>query len=599
MVKLTDDQVNAKILFMNQYMGALNAATGSTLDSNANFSVKNIATLSSEMFKDFTIQINRKLIQQRIEKRFTKKLAKQYIRDIEDKYIYVHDESSLNVYCVAISMYPFLENGLKGLGGESGAPKHLESFCGSFGNLIFAISSQFAGAVATPEMLLCFDHFARQDFGDNYLETHADHIAQKLQHIVYVLNQPAAARGFQSVFFNLSTFDKYFFDGLFSNFVFPNGDKPKWETLNKLQKFFHTWFRKEREKALLTFPVVTHSFLTDEKDVLDKEWKEFIADEMSKGGEFFIYTSQSVDSLSSCCRLRSTLDLKEFSYSMGGGGVMTGSKNVITINVNRVTQEGVDFDALLERIYKYQIAFNDLFTDYFEKGMLSVYTSKFIDLKKQYLTIGVNGVVEAAEFLGYEISNNEKYKDWLKSFLSNIKNKNKSASEKYGEKFNTEFVPGENLGVKNAKWDKADGLVVKRDTYNSYMYIVEDETTSLFDKMEIHGGDILHNLDGGSALHFNNNERLTKIQYLKIIEALVKTGCEYFCENVPKTICKSCGYIFANNRDSCVKCGSNDIEKATRIIGYLKKITDFSMDRQTEASKRHYHKNTISSKIDA
>ena len=592
MIKLTDDQINAKINFINQYINSQNAASGSTLDSNANVSTKNIATLTAELFKDFTIQINRKLIQSKIESRFNKKMSRQYIRDIEDHLIYVHDESSIMPYCVAISMYPFLTDGLRLLGGESDKPKHLESFCGSFGNLIFAISSQFAGAVATPEFFIVFDYYARKDYGDNYLETHSDLISQKFQHIVYVLNQPAAARGYQSVFFNISTFDKYFFEGLFSSFCFPDGDTPKWETVNKLQKFFHKWFRKEREKVLLTFPVVTHSFLTDEKDILDKEWKDFIAEEMSLGGEFFIYTSKSVDSLSSCCRLKNSIDTTEFNYSLGGGGgVMTGSKNVITLNINRIVQEGVDLDLLIDRVHKYQVAFNDLYQEYFEKGILSIYKAGFIDLKKQFLTIGINGVVEAAEFLGYEISNNENYKNWLKDFLLKFKTKNKIASEKYDLKFNTEFVPAENLGVKNAKWDLASGLISKRDAYNSYMYIVEDDSLSLFDKMELHGGEIIDNLDGGSALHFNNNERLDKKQYILILEALVRTGCNYFCENVPKTICNSCGYIHPNNRDTCMTCGSQDVEKATRVIGYLKRIKDFSVDRQKEASHRVYHQN--------
>lgn len=589
MVKLTDEQVNAKMQFIQQYITSPNAASGSTLDANANVSTKNIATLSSELYKDFTIQINRKIIQNKIEKLFNKKLSRQYIRDLEDHLIYTHDETSLNPYCVAISMYPFLVNGLKSLGGESDKPNHLESFCGSFGNLIFAISSQFAGAVATPEFFICFDYFARKDYGDNYLESHKDLISQKLQHIVYVLNQPAAARGYQSVFWNVSTFDQHFYEGLFGKFCFPDGSSAKWETVNKLQKFFHSWFRKEREKELLTFPVVTHSFLTDGKDIIDTEWKDFVAEEMSLGGEFFIYSSDSVDSLSSCCRLRNVIDKNEFSYSLGAGGVMTGSKNVITININRVTQEGHQLEVVLDRVHKYQVAFDSFYHDMYDANMLTVYNAGFIDLKKQFLTVGVNGVVEAAEYLGYIISNNVEYKSWLKNLLLTFKDKNKIASEKYKVKFNTEFVPAENLGVKNAKWDRADGLVVKRNVYNSYMYIVEDDSLSVFDKMEIHGGEIINSLDGGSSLHDNEFERRTKEQYLIILKALAETGCNYYCENVPKTLCNSCGYKHPNNTTSCPKCGSNDVDKATRVIGYLKRVKNFSLDRQLEESTRHYH----------
>jgi ribonucleoside-triphosphate reductase len=590
MVRLSDDQIKAKVKFIETYMGTGNAATSSKLDANANVTVKNIATLSAELFKDFTIQVNRALITEKLKLMYGPKFAKNYTRDIDDHNIYVHDESSLMPYCTSISMYPFLLNGLKDLGGESGPPTHLDSYCGAFTNLVFAVTSQFAGAVATTEFLMCFDHFAAKDYGDNYLETNRKFIEQKLQHVVYVLNQPAAARSYQSPFWNISTFDKSFFEGLFGEFMFPDGSHPNWETFNKLQKFFHSWFREERKKSILTFPVVTHSSLTNGEDWVDLDWKDFVASEMSKGGEFFIYTSDTVASLSSCCRLRSAISENEFSYSLGAGGVMTGSKNVITINVNRIIQDGINIETILDRVHKYQTAFDKLYSEYFEHDMLTIYSAGFINLKKQFLTIGVNGVVEAAEYLGYTISDNEEYKNWLKTFLSTIKESNKKASAKYDVKFNTEFVPAENLGVKNASWDKADGLVVPRDCYNSYMYLVEDSNTSVFEKMRLHGGEILDNLDGGSAVHQNNNERLTIAQYKIILKELAVTGSNYFCENVPKTICNACGYVHPNNVDHCIKCESKDVDYAVRIIGYLKRIKNFSEDRQKEAAKRFYNK---------
>ena len=38
----------------------------------------------------------------------------------------------------------------------------------------------------------------------------------------------------------------------------------------------------------------------------------------------------------------------------------------------------------------------------------------------------------------------------------------------------------------------------------------------------------------------------------------------------------------------CPKCGSKNIDYATRIIGYLKRISNFSEARQKEAAKRFY-----------
>lgn len=591
MVRLSKEQLAQKKKWVDNYRQAKTAAEGATLDQNANVTQKTAVTLQAEINKDINIQVNRELIKDRIEKRFSKELAEQYTKDLESHLIYTHDETSLLPYCISLSMYPFLLDGMGAFGGEnaSDAPTHLRSFCGSYVNLIQYVASNFAGAVATTEFLMYFDYFARKDFGDNYVETHTDIITQELQGVIYLLNQDTSARGGQCVFSNIATFDKYFFEGIFGDFLFPDLTPPKWETLDKLQKFWHQWFRGERTKKLLTFPVVTHCAIANEEgtDWKDTESADFIAEEMEKGGEFFIYTSDTADSLASCCRLKNEISENDFSYSLGAGGVATGSKNVITININRMTQTGVKLEDIVSRVHKYQVAFNDHFQDWVEDGLLPVYTSGMISLDKQFSTVGINGVVESAEFLGYTISDNKEYTDYLKNLLGTIKKLNKEASKEYKCKINTEFVPAENLGKKNALWDAKDGLKVNRDVYNSYMYIVEDNLP-LIDKLNLHGGDILANLDGGSAVHWNNNERLKASQYRKILTSLITTGSNYFCENVKKTCCNECGTITANTYDKCPKCGSTNIDYATRVIGYLKRIKNFSDARQQEEHNRTY-----------
>ena len=197
MTRLTPKQLAIKEQFIENYINASNAATGSTFDANANVQDKNVATLYAETNKDINIQIKRSLISKKIEELFGQELADQFNQELEDHVIYCHDETSFCLpYCVAISMYPYLTQGLRSIiRGVSKAPKHLSSYNGGFINLIFACSSQFAGAVATVEYLTHFDYFARKDYGDNYLETHKSIITQELQSVVYALNQPASARG--------------------------------------------------------------------------------------------------------------------------------------------------------------------------------------------------------------------------------------------------------------------------------------------------------------------------------------------------------------------------------------------------------------------
>lgn len=590
MIRLSPAQLDGKLQFMRDYIAAHNAADGSTMDANANVTQKNIATMESELLKDFLIQINREQVQRKIAELFGEDCAAEYIRQIEAHEIYVHDETSLKPYCVSVTLYPFLRDGLTKLGGESRAPQHLASFCGSFINLVFAISAQFAGAVATVEFLTYFDHFARRDFGADYLNTHREDIENHLQHVVYSLNQPAAARGYQSVFWNISVYDQYYFDAMFGDFVFPDFSTPDWESVAKLQRFFLQWFNRERKKAILTFPVVTAAMLTEQGRCKDRAFAEELAQEMADGNSFFIYLSDNPDSLASCCRLRNEITDRTFSYTLGAGGVATGSINVITLNMNRLEQDGRDLAQEVRKIHQYQLAYRKLMEDYLAAGMLPVYNAGFISLDKQFLTIGINGMAEAAESQGITVGYHPDYIAFVQKRLKTIFELNKHAAQQYGVRFNTEFVPAENLGVKNAKWDKADGYKVPRDCYNSYFYVVEDERINALDKFLLHGRELIDWLDGGSALHLNLDEHLNTSGYLSLFDIAAKTGCNYFCINVRITICNTCHHIDKRTLHACPECGSTDIDYGTRVIGYLKRVSAFSHGRRQEHALRHYHR---------
>lgn len=594
--------------FINKYKKATNASTGSEVDANANVENKNIATMQGELPKRDLIGTNRLLMWNKISDMFGEEMADEYIRQLESHEIYKHDETSVMPYCVSITMYPFLYEGLQSIGGLSDAPKHLDSFCGSFINLVFAIASQFAGAVSTPEFLTYLDYYIRQEYGDDYYQ-HPEKlvtsgktpksidniITEKFGQVVYSINQPAAARGYQAVFWNIAYFDKNYFDGIFHDFMFPDDTEPQWESVSWLQKRFMKWFNAERLRKPLTFPVETMNLLDDGSGYVDTEWFNFTAEMYAEGHSFFTYRSSSVDSLASCCRLRNELQDNTFSFTLGAGGVSTGSKGVITININRLVQnavkEGKDIsEAVSEQVKKvhcYLKAFNDIMRDNFESNLLPVYDAGYISLDKQFLTVGINGFVEGAEFLGIPITANEKYFEYGEKILKPIYDLNKA--EKTDElMFNTEFVPAENLGVKNSKWDKEDGYFVPRECYNSYFYIVEDEGTNLVDKFILHGEKLTKYLDGGSALHANLNEHLSKEQYKILMIDAIKTGCSYFTFNIPNTICNHCGHISKHRMSHCEACGSDNIDYLTRVIGYLKRVSAFSEARQREAAKRYY-----------
>lgn len=648
-----DIDLRKKRDFIKDYIAASNAATGSKFDSNANVTRKNIVTLGNELYKENNIKQNRYIMCDKIKTLYGRALADQYLKDLNSHVLYKHDESGTPgfPYCVAITMYPFLVSGLKELGGVSIAPTDLKSFCGEFINLVYSISSQFMGAVATPEFLMYLDYFIRKDYGDDYID-HLDEVVELnvkkrtlvkvidnyFQQVVHSMNMPAGNRGYQTVFWNISYFDKNYFQGVFGEFRFPDGSAPKWETLDWLQRHFMNWFNEERRNYLLTFPVETMALLTDGGDgYSDEAYADFTSEMWSKGHSFFCYISNSPDSLSSCCRLRNSLkDLEDkedashnhttHQYSMGTASVATGSKSVMTINLNRLIQDAVrryfrerrgvslpegkplsssshfydkedlynnyiakSLTEMTERVHKYQIAFNEIIKDFYKADMLDVYNAGFIDMKKQYLTVGVNGLTEAAEFLGLEISPNPTYGEFVNKVLEtiNISNRRDRTSEAM---FNTEFVPAENLAAKNYKWDSKDGYFVssKHNLYSSYFYNPEDDMVSIIDKFKLHGEDYVKYLDGGSALHMNLQEHLSKEQYRQLLKVAAHYGTNYFTFNVRNTICNDCGYISKDTLTKCPKCGSENVDYLTRVIGYLKRVSSFAEPRQIEAKHRFY-----------
>lgn len=615
--------LDKKLKFIDDYYKAANPASGSKYDSNSNVATKNLASLSCEVIKKDIIDLNRAITTKYIEQISDEGLAQQYLKDIDSHIIYRHDETSILPYCCSISLYPFLLNGLKGLGGSSDIPQHANSFIGGIINLVFLVSSQFAGAVAIPEFLTYFDHFLRKDYGDDY-QDYLDHnfgtiggnpitlrhmIEDWFQQFIYSINQPAGARNYQSPFVNIAYFDKYYFESIFKDFVFPDGDIPNWESTKKLEKMFMLWFNEERTKAPITFPVETANILVEDGKYKDEDMADFFAEMWSKGHSFFMYQSDSVDSLSSCCRLRNGVEENVFSYTLGAGGIETGSKCVITLNLNRIVQDWYNQGMLMpleeyitkitNRVHIYLTAWDAKLRDDLENNMLPVYSAGFIDLDKQFLTVGVNGFLEAAEFL-QQYSNhkyagieaepfNQQYRDLCKDILGTIERLNREHKTKH-IKLNLEFVPAENLASKNYQWDKKDGYWVPecRNLYNSYFYPVEDQSIDAVTKFFYQGEGFADICSGGVALHCNLENHLTKDQYRMLMDVAVKAGCNYFTYNIPNTLCNDCGHIDKRYLKKCPKCGSENIDYMTRIIGYLTRVSRWSTPRQIEAKKRYY-----------
>ena len=603
-----DREVKEKLDFLINYCNASNAATGSKYDANANVEKKNIATLIGELPKSNFIRLNRRLLCDKIKDLYGKELSDKYLYLLNNHFIYKNDETSIANYCASITMYPWLLDGTRSIGGNASAPTNLKSYCGGFINMVFMVSSMLSGACATPEFLMYMDYFIRKEYGDEYYKESDKVVDLSLkqrsidkvitdyfEQVVYSINQPTGARNFQSVFWNVAYYDRYYFQSLFGEFRFPDGTKPIWESLSWLQKRFMRWFNEERLRAVLTFPVETMALLSKDGDIIDTEYADFTAEMYAAGHSFFTYVSDNADSLSSCCRLRNEIQDNGFSYTLGAGGVSTGSKSVLTININRCIQyecrnnipQFQFIGEVIDLMHKVQIAYNENLKYLQSKGMLPLFDAGYIAINRQYLTIGVNGLVEAAEFLSIPIDDNPQYQKFVEDVLGLIEKYN----HQYKSKellFNCEMIPAENVGVKHAKWDREDGYRVPRDCYNSYFYRVEDDSLNLLDKFRLHGKRYIEHLTGGSALHANLEEHLSQAQYRQLLRVAAQEGCNYFTFNIPNTVCNDCGHIDKRYLHECPECHSKNLDYLTRVIGYMKRVSSFSQARQEEAARRYY-----------
>ena len=634
--------IKERINYMEEYSQSHdNAATSSETDANANVTMKNVANLEGEVYKVTNRLIQRARMKSKLNELYPE-LAKQYEADLNHHIIYTHDEAStptLKQYCMAVSLYPLMTEGVGNIDGVTpGPPNDLQSFSGQITNLTFLLSSQCKGAVAFSEYFIALNYYVIAEFGTHWYEkldiitttsyckqqrTIKDNILKAFKQFVWGINQPAGNRSYQSPFTNISYFDHTYFDAMFKDFCYPDGTKPEWEAISTLQKMFMKWFNQLRLKQVLTFPVETFAMVYDPetKDIIDKEYKDLCAEMYSEGHSFFTYISDSADSLASCCRLRNKLAENTFNPTSGLTGVETGSCNVITLNINRIIQDFAKFESrgidyrqdiqdtwkvcekcfkkyltdILERVYKYHIAYKTMLYEQEDKKMFAASNGGYIHISKLYSTVGINGLNEAARFLGLEVSNNKSYIEFLQLILGTIKEQNKNHSitdKKRPFIFNSEVVPAEGLGGKNYRWDKEDGYWVPEDEnlYNSYFYDAHDDT-SVLDKFVLHGRQTYQYTDGGSALHCNLVDHLSKSQYLALIDFAIQEGTSYFTFNMPNSKCEDCGHIIKKPVSKCPKCGSENITQYTRVIGYLRPIKAFGNDRQEEANKRTYSNN--------
>lgn len=633
--------IRERIDYMNEYSNSnLNASSSSETDCNANVAMKNVANLEGEVYKTTNRIIQRQRMKSKLKKLFPE-VADQYEKDLNNHIIYTHDEAStpvLKYYCCAVTLYPLMTEGVGNVDGITPTPPNdIQSFSGQITNLAFLLSSQCKGAVAFGDYFVALNYYVVKEFGEQWYNkldvivtnshitkqhTIEYYILKGMKQFIYGVCQPAGNRSYNSPFTNVSWYDKYYFEAMFGEFYYPDGTKPEWNAVDKLQRMFMKLMREIRLLTPITFPVTTMSLLHNGKEFLDKEYEDLCAEEWSKGGSFFCYMNDNPASLASCCRVLNEMTENTFSSTTGMNGVMTGSCNVITLNLNRIVQDcfknlilpkdynkseitswwkdkyGKEnikhyLENILERVYKYHIAYKTMLYDLEDKGMFAASNGNYIYMKKLYSTIGLIGYMEAAQFLGLDISNNKEYQDFLKLIFNTVSEQNKLHSIHDKKKpflMNSEAIPGENLGVKLLEWDKKDGYYTPEGAkrYSCYFFNPWNDKVSIIDKLKLHGGDIAKALSGGQAAHLNLDTHLSKEQYKELMHIAMENGTNYFTFNIPMSKCKDCAHVVNAPIKECPKCQSKNIRYYTRIIGYLVAVDNWSEAMQKEFGDRYF-----------
>ena len=625
--------IRERIDYMNEYSNSnLNASSSSETDCNANVAMKNVANLEGEVYKTTNRIIQRQRMKSKLKELFPE-VAGQYEKDLNNHIIYTHDEAStpvLKYYCCAVTLYPLMTEGVGNVDGITPTPPNdIQSFSGQITNLAFLLSSQCKGAVAFGDYFVALNYYVVKEFGEQWYNkldvivtnshitkqhTIEYYILKGMKQFIYGVCQPAGNRSYNSPFTNVSWYDKYYFEAMFGEFYYPDGTKPEWNAVDKLQRMFMKLMREIRLLTPITFPVTTMSLLHNGKEFLDKDYEDLCAEEWSKGGSFFCYMNDNPASLASCCRVLNEMTENTFSSTTGMNGVMTGSCNVITLNLNRIVQDWIkspltpdELDSsevwaskfkqylipILQRVYKYHIAYKTMLYDLEDKGMFAASNGNYIYMKKLYSTIGLIGYMEAAQFLGLDISNNKEYKDFLKLIFNTVSEQNKLHSihdKKRPFLMNSEAIPGENLGVKLLEWDKEDGYYTPEGAkrYSCYFFNPWNDKVSIIDKLKLHGGDIAKALSGGQAAHLNLDTHLSKEQYKELMHIAMENGTNYFTFNIPMSKCKDCGHVVNAPIKKCPKCQSKNIRYYTRIIGYLVAVDNWSEAMQKEFGDRYF-----------
>ncbi len=551
--------------------------------------------------------------------------------------IYIHKlPYSLYIpYCTGHSTVRLFERGLKTPTIISKPARHFDTYVDHIANYLITMQHYFSGAQALSSVEWYAGPFIREDGLDRRK------IRQNLQRLIYNLNYPTRI-GLQTPFTNFTiTLDapKKMLEGDYAIYAGKKvgmlGDYEK-----EAKEFFIALTEVLREGDSIgqpfTFPIPT-LMVTADMIWKDPEIFEAVFTTAAKRGSFYWLNTNVIDpdaSFAMCCRIAidknelsnvlefntdATEDtwIREFERQRFGGlwamPDITGSVNVTTVNLPRIALKAKgdddsfweEYAGVLETVRETTNWFREryvkLLTNYTHMySMIHTYLEEFPST--HFNTIGILGLPEAAGIYLNEprLWEDGTKKDWMRA-AELMKRMVEFATAKAREwmreretPWNVEEVPGESAAAKLAIKDMREfpELIEYLSDPENPIYSTSIApyygSVELADRIKIEE-KVQKSFTGGVMMHIFLGEEPDPEALAKLTRRLMRTELVYWSYTPAVTVCNACGYSTTGLHTHCQRCGSENVEVWSRIIGYYRPLKNWNPFRKKEFwTRRHY-----------
>jgi ribonucleoside-triphosphate reductase len=565
-----------------------------SIDANANVDDKTVISYNHELPKPFMKLNSYYMLWKEIKRLYDRVTADEIIEKQVAGDIYINDVhgiASAMPYCFNYSTYDIMTKGLPMIKKiKSIPPKYLYSFKSQVEQFTIIAANSTLGATGLADFLLVMSYYV-----EKMLETKSDahfkfeteedcwrYVEENLRSFIYTINQPTRAN--QSCFTNLSIYDNYFLADLKNSYIFEDGSLLNIDIVNKMQEMFLRIMCDELHRTPITFPVLTACFSIDEENnIKDEEFAKMIAHYNKEYGNINLYCGSS-STLSSCCRLRSDRS-SEYFNSFGAGSTKIGSLGVCTINLPRLAfknKYNVDrFIDELREMVKVCAQVNNAKRKIVERRIGNhhpLYSLGFMDISKQYSTVGINGFNEAIEILGENILDERGQELGIK-IIDTINSENDKHAKQYNAPHNCEQIPGESVSVKLATKDR---LLKYNKEYEMYsnQFIPLTTNADMLDRIKLQG-IFDKKFTGGAICHINVETEIEDEQKIvDLIKYCAKQGVVYWAINYNLQECEN-SHLTVGRNQNCTICGKPIINNYTRVVGFLTNVKNWNPTRRT------------------